>query len=295
MRLSEFSKVTIDDGPDFREHFSRFVPEHSDYLHSIMVSWSHYMDYRYLWKNGSLIILTEHEGIRRLRPPVGEFDPDLFTETMELAREKDMEHVLSMVGIRTKEAMLDRFSNLEFIPHRNYFDYVYQASDLAELPGKGYLKVRNYLNKFRRENDYSMESIGDNNIEDVKEFLRRWCMQKGCNDDPFLITERQATMTSLENLTDLALSGSAIRIGDRIEALSIFEEMAPDMAVIHYEKANFDIWGLYQAINNEAAIILSEKYDFINRESDMGVPGLRKAKMKYRPHHMLEVFHTVIA
>jgi hypothetical protein len=65
-----------------------------------------------------------------------------------------------------------------------------------------------------------------------------------------------------------------------------------DPAVIHYEKANFDIAGLYQAINNEVALVLKDRYTYIDRESDMGEEGLRRAKMKYRPHQMLEIYHA---
>jgi len=104
--------------------------------------------------------------------------------------------------------------------------------------------------------------------------------------------ERQATMYSLDNMEEMGLSGTTIRIDDSIQALSIHERMREDMVVIHYEKANFDIMGLYQAINNEVALLNRERYEFINRESDMGVPGLRKAKKKYGPDHMLNVFHA---
>ena len=67
--------------------------------------------------------------------------------------------------------------------------------------------------------------------------------------------------------------------------------MTSEMAVVHYEKGSPDYDGIYKAINQETAKILQKNFIFINRESDMNIPGLRKAKMSYHPHHMVEVFN----
>jgi hypothetical protein len=284
----------MDHKEDIKKVWRKHPPEHSDYLHSIMMAWSHYMDYEIAWLGDSIVFMTELEGKKRLRPPIGPDAMDHLQEVIDLARSNDFEHELSMIGAKMSCQIEQRREDARFLKNRDYSEYVYLSSDLADLPGKKYLKVRNYLNKFRRENRYQVEPIDDGNIEEVKEFLRRWCIQKGCNEDPFLIMERQATMYSLENIKELDLSGSTIRIDDDIQALSIYEEMRQDMLVIHYEKANFDIQGLYQAINNEVALLNRSGYKYINRESDMGVPGLRKAKKKYGPDHMLEVGNLVI-
>lgn len=292
MRITDFRQVTMEDAEDFRNLYTQHPPEHSDYMHSIMIAWSHYMDYEICWAGDSMVIMTELEGKKRLRPPVGKDAMDHLDEVLELAGTQDFEHVLSMIGEETLSRIKELKPELKFIGHRDYAEYIYRTSDLADLPGKRYLKVRNYLNKFRRENNYQLENIDGGNISEVKDFLRRWCIQKGCKEDPFLIMERQATMFSLENMEELGLSGSVIRIDDSIEALSMYEKMSNSMLVTHYEKANFEIQGLYQAINNEVALLHRNSYEFMNRESDMGVPGLRKAKKKYGPDHMLEVHHA---
>ena len=129
-------------------------------------------------------------------------------------------------------------------------------------------------------------------MEDVRKFLDRWCLWKDCESDPLLENERKAIMYSMSHFFDLGLSGLVIRLDDNIEALAVYEEMNPDTAIIHYEKASPDYDGIYKAINQETAKKLQNDYKFINRESDMGLPGLRKAKMSYRPNHMVEVFHV---
>ena len=89
----------------------------------------------------------------------------------------------------------------------------------------------------------------------------------------------------------MKFSGIAIRINDAIESIAVFETMNKDTAIVHYEKGSPDYDGIYKAINQETANILQKNYKFINRESDMDIPGLRKAKLSYRPHHMIEVFN----
>ena len=87
------------------------------------------------------------------------------------------------------------------------------------------------------------------------------------------------------------MSGIVIRIAGTIEAIAVYEAMNHDTAVVHYEKGSPDFDGIYKVINQETAKILQEDFKFINRESDMNLPGLRKAKMSYRPHHMVEIFN----
>ena len=93
----------------------------------------------------------------------------------------------------------------------------------------------------------------------------------------------------MENFFELKLSGIVMLIEDKIEAIAVYEKINPETAVVHYEKGSPDYDGIYKAINQETAKILQNKVKLINRESDMGISGLRKAKTSYRPHHMIQV------
>ncbi len=287
--LMDFTPVTFDDINDIRSHYRNYPPEHSDYLPGTMLSWGNYMSYSKAWAGDSLVIMTEHDGRRLIRPPVGPPDLELLDDIIRLSRELKLDLGLSMVGTNTLTWAKKARPELEFVPHRDYFEYVYLSSALADLSGKRYLNVRNYLNKFRRENEHSVESIDGGNIEDVKDFLTRWCVQRGCKDEVFLLHEREANHLALDHLEELGMGGLVVRVRGRVEAFSIFEEMTSDMVVIHYEKADQGMTGLYQAINNAAANHLRGRYTYINRESDMGIEGLRNVKERYGPDHMLEV------
>ena len=292
LELSDFKPVDLGSRDEIISHFSRFPPLHSDYSFSTMFCWSDYMAYNYHIKDDSLLLMTECKGEVYFRPPHGPPAPDILEEVMDLAGRSDAQYNLSMAAPSMAEWIRKDFPDLKLLRHRDFADYVYLSGDLADLNGKRYLKIRNYLNKFTKENDFTVERISRVDFDEVRDFLERWCEQKGCGQEPLLKSENKAVKKALEHFFDLELGGLAIRIGTEVEAFSLFEPLDKDSAVIHFEKANQDFKGIYQAINNEAAKMIRDDFEFINRESDMGIEGLRKAKMKYRPHHMVDVYHV---
>jgi hypothetical protein len=291
--LDGYRTLELEDIDVIKRHYREYPPMHSDYVFSTMFSWSDYMTYGYQIVDGNLLIMTECGGQKYLRPPHGRPDPDLLDEITDLARSLGTRELMTMADIRMKEWISLAREDMHFTPQRDYFDYVYLSGDLADLGGKKYIKIRNYLNRFHRSYEYTVEDISRDDFREVKDFLERWCEQKGCGDDPLLEFEKKAVNRALNHIFDLDLSGLAIRIDGEIQAFSLYEMLYDDTALVHFEKGDQDFIGIYQAINNETAKRLSGEVNYINRESDMGVEGLRRAKMKYRPHHMLEVFNVL--
>jgi len=289
--IDDFKPVTLEDKNLFDKHYERYPPVHSDYVFTTIISWMEYAKYHYLFLKNNLIIMTKLRNELKFRPPVGKYDTDLFRQVFKLAKREGDIYPLSLIDTQSRDCLSKDYPKLEFTPHRDYFDYVYLASDLAELPGTSYGKIRNRLNKFRRNYAYTTEKITEINMDEVRAFLKRWCLWKDCKSDPLLENERKAIIYSNDNFFELGLSGIAIRIDGEIEAISVYEKMTPNTVVVHYEKGTPSYDGIYKAINTETAKIIQKEYKFINREPDMGLPGLRKAKMSYRPHHMVEVFH----
>ncbi len=289
--LEDFQPITLKDKHLFDEHYSKFPPNHSENTHTTLVSWNHYVQSYYLTVKDNLIIMTKPDDQVRLRPPSGKRNPDVLKRVVEIAEESGTAYLLVLIDNQDKDWISKLYPEMKFTQHRDYFDYVYLASDLAELKGKKYLKIRNKLNKFNKHYDYKIEPLCDSNIAEIKEFLQRWCIWKDCESDPILDNERIAILNTIKHCFDLELEGIALRIDDEIEAVSVFESMSAEMAVIHFEKAMPDFEGLYQVINKEAAKILAENHGFINRQSDLGIDGLRTAKMRYHPHHMIEAQH----
>jgi len=291
LKLENFKTLTLDDKTIFDEQYEQYPPTHSDYVFTTLISWMEYSRYQYMILEDNIILMSQIENQIRFRPPIGERNKEVFDQVLQLAKQQKTEYAFGMIDQETKLWMEQNYPDLIFYPHRDFFDYVYQASNLAELTGSAYSKIRNRLNKFKNNNVYTVENIDENNIDETQEFLHRWCLWKDCESDPILENEKKAVLFSMDHFFELGLSGIAIRIKNEIEAISVFEKMNPDTAVVHYEKGSPDYDGIYKAINQETAKILQKQVKYINRESDMNLPGLRRAKMSYHPNRMVEVFH----
>jgi hypothetical protein len=117
-----------------------------------------------------------------------------------------------------------------------------------------------------------------------------WCRLRECVEKPDLLAEDYAVRDALTHFEELGYQGGVILINSAVEAFSLGETLNRDTAVIHIEKANPDILGLYAAINQLFCLNAWSEVTYINREQDMGVEGLRKAKESYYPHHMVNKY-----
>lgn len=289
LSTSDFKPVTLADRDFFVKHYQRFPQSHSDNTFTNMVCWNDYAHYRYAYVEDCIILCSTIAELTRFRPPIGPYNPDLLRDVLRLAAESEEEKPFVILDPKTKDWMAGLYPNLEFHPERRYFEYVYLATELAELPGKGFLTIRHQLNKFTKTCSPQIEKIGESNISEIKEFLEQWCDWKDCDSDPALASEKGAVSFAVSHYRELELSGLAIRSNGKIGAMSLFEGLNKDTALVHFEKGLPDCKGIYRAINAETARILARDYTYINRESDMGVVGIREAKMRYHPHHMVEV------
>ncbi len=286
---SSFQPVSLIDRELFARHYQRYPQVHSDNTFTNMVCWNSYAHYRYANLDGCLLLSSTIDGNTRYRPPIGPHDPHLLADLLHLSCQSDDDYPIVILDPDSLKWISGLYPELQFYPKRDYFDYVYLAADLAELPGKKYLTIRHQLNRFQKNCQPQMEMISEDNIREISDFLDLWCDWKDCDSDPVLAGEKAAVEYALAHYRDLGLSGLAIRAEGKIGAISLFEGLNSDTALVHFEKGLPDCKGIYRAVNAETARILAGKFTYINRESDMGVPGIREAKTRYHPHHMVEV------
>ncbi len=167
-------------------------------------------------------------------------------------------------------------------------DYIYRTEDLARLEGRKYAKKRNLLKQFEREyvetNRCAAEVIGAATSEHVA-FIEKWCEQNGCEEtDSLLACDRRSAIDQLQNFDTYDLSGLTLRIDGHIAGLAIASRLTGEMGVLTVEKALSEHKGLYQYLDREAAReLFLGTYAYINKESDMGVPGLAQSKRSYYP------------
>ncbi len=290
LSIDDFKPLTLQDKSLFDNHYKKFPPFHSDQLFTTMISWNEYAHYHYTLIKNRLIIMTIINNQVQFRPPIGMHDREIFYQVLRLAKNVESNYPLCLIDHTSKVYLTKNFPHLEFIPQRGYFDYVYLSSNLAKLEGEKFRKIRNRLNKFKNKNIYTSEDISKENMAEIKKFLKRWCLWRDCKSDNLLKNEKKAIMYSMKHFFNLGLLGLVIRVNEKIEAISVYEEMDDETVVIHYEKGSPYYDGIYKAINQEVAERVFTRYRYINRESDMDIPGLRQAKMSYRPNHLIKVF-----
>jgi hypothetical protein len=179
---------------------------------------------------------------------------------------------------------------------RDLEDYLYSGDDLRQLKGRKYHSKRNHLSNFRKNYpDYVYEPVTVEMLDDVWEYIERWCAQKECNGkfSDGLICEKKAIREALDYFEQLPFKGAVIRIDGQIEAFTMGEMLNADTVVIHVEKANGIINGLYGAINQEFLLHEWPEVAFVNREEDTGDEGLRKAKQSYYPVDLVKKYKGV--
>jgi len=290
LNLTDFKPVSLKDRDLFLNHYEHYPQVHSDNTFTNMVCWNNYANYKYAKIEDSIVLSTTLDKKTRYRPPIGPKDPDLLADLLELAKKSDDEYPLFIMDPENKERISELYPDLKMYPERKYFEYVYRATDLAELPGKKYLTMRRQLHQFQRICLPIVEPLSNDCAMEVLEFLDHWCDWKDCDSDPVLVNEKEAILFAISHYNELKLSGLIIRVAGKIGAMSIFEGLNKDTALVHFEKGLPDCKGIYRAINSETAKILEKDFVYVNRESDMGVEGIRQAKMRYHPDHMVEVY-----
>ena len=292
LTLDDFAPVTLADNELFRRQYEHYPQVHSDNTFTNMVSWNHYAHYRRALVRGSTVISSAIEGRLRFRAPVGPDDPELLGDLFALARAESPGERFFVLEPGARDRIAALRPGLPLHPAREIFEYVYRSADLADLPGKGFLTIRRHINRFHRNCSNEVEPIGPANLEDVRVFVNRWCNWKNCETDAVLTAERQAVLFAIAHFQELGLSGLAIRVEGEVAAMAIYERLNAQTALVHFEKGLPECEGIYKAINQETALRLRDDFRYINRESDMGVPGLREAKSRYHPDHMVLAWYA---
>ena len=169
------------------------------------------------------------------------------------------------------------------------WDYVYNSSDLTELSGRKYHGKRNHLKKISGD-EYEYTELSDADIDDCLSFAVNSYNMNRAYDDHSQVCEQFAIDTYFRYYHELGLCGGVLRKNGKVIAFTIGERLNSDTFGVHIEKADPSIEGAYPAINNFFARAHASHLRYINREEDLGIEGLRKAKQSYHPVFMIEKY-----
>ena len=245
--------------------------------------------------DGRLIVQSQYDR-RCVYPfPVGEGDLKTALDAIIAdARERGIPCYLTSLKPEECELVESLYpASFSFHSARDNFDYVYDINALADLKGRKYQKKRNHLNGFRKANpDIAFIPIEEADKEALTAMLEQWYTRRTeANPDMDFHLEQVAIGRALRFREELGMEGLVLLVEGKIAAFTLGSRMNEDTFDIHFEKALDE--AAYPAINQAFAAHLREKYPevkWLDREDDMGLEGLRKAKLSYNPDMMVEKY-----
>ena len=294
------------------DHFQRLKPffvnqqyELCDYCLTNILAWStdEYRPHGAIDDN-SLIIAAEYKtspADRHLILPIGPPDhyPPARLHALAQATGYDKYWL-------TPESYISRYGTEEV---ETYFfvreqkgctDYIYRTSDLINLAGNKYAKKRNLIKQFTEEYITSRRTVHEpitaKNSLQCLDFIEEWCARRKCEEkgDYWFACEKDAALNVIRNIERFDAKGIILRIDGTINALAVASPLTRNMGVLQFEKAFENIKGLYQYFDNLCCRLLLKDYIYVNKESDLNLPGLIQSKKSYHPIRYVKSYEMTL-
>ncbi|MBQ6401729.1 MAG: DUF2156 domain-containing protein [Firmicutes bacterium] len=302
-------RITIEDRETLEKYLNGFEYKTSGLSFSAQYMWRDINQFSWDMVGDYMCIagishLELEEGIELpfLFPPLtatGEYDPKKLRETILEAKaifDRDGHPFsLRLVPFHLMEIIREAVPELRWQDDRPNYDYIYLTQDLIDLKGRAFHGKKNHLNYFKKTYDYEYVDLTSDMADEAMTFIDEFNQRKDVPDHEMemLKMEERAMEDVFRNIEAVGYSAGAILIDGKIQAIAIGGQLGGNMITEHVEKANTEFRGLYQAINNEFCRNVASRAKYINREEDMGIPNLRKAKLSYRPCKLLEKYIAV--
>lgn len=280
--MLEFKPIELKDKELIEKYFKRENHFLCEYCFTDLFIWGKHYNTQYAESDGFLYIRSDNEEYDCYTVPDGEGDFKKAMEKLfEYTDQKGKQWIFVSIYKEQKE-MLEKYypGKFEFEENRDNADYVYLAEKLASLSGKKLHKKKNHVNRFYKEYEgrWSYEPLNDDNIREFFGYQLDWCE----NDSAFL-GELCAASIALKNYKALGIVGGILRVDGKIVAVTLGSKSFDDTMIVHIEKADYNINGAYQVINQQFVLNHCQDVKYVDREEDLGIEGLRKAKESYYP------------
>lgn len=288
--MLEFKQPELKDKPAADQIYYNLNYRLCDFSFGNIFIWRNYYKTKIAFFHNFLIVRYNFKDKLYYLFPAGSGDTHEVIKLMKQdADENGEEFVMTAITPEMKARLDDLFPDkFDYKEQRANFDYIYHSENLIQLAGKKYHSKRNHITRFNALGNWTYELISDDNIEDCAKMNDEWCKINGCGKEPTLNAESCAVRQSFKYYRELCFNGGLLRLDGKIIAFSMGEKLCGDTYVVHIEKALPDYEGAYTAINQQFSEHNCGQYTYINREDDVGIEGLRKAKLSYYPAILLE-------
>lgn len=285
----DFKAVEIGDRALIQPFLDAAGRASSDYNFANLYAWGEI--YGLSWKvhRDRLLIYSGKDDV--LLMPVGApVEPGELCALSDAFRGRGKSGDFSLVGAEFVERNPSLAGHFDLRADPDNADYVYATKALVELKGNKLHKKKNLLSQFRRNNPASRcEAMTKRHAGECFRLAEKWCEERSCEEVGFT-HETSAMKRAFDRFEELGLQGLVLFADGRLAGFSIFDRLNRTTADIHFEKYDPEIKGSAQAINWETARFLQPSYEYLNREQDLGIEGLRKAKQSYCPAFTVKTY-----
>jgi len=286
----EFKKLCLEDKNIIDKYINPYKFLSCEYSFTSLYIWKDACNIKYtIYKDALIIKKKDFEGNLYFMQPLGYTDKNL-GEIIEALKEYREENSMKYLFKDLEESFIEKINALHYKKDefcikedRDNFDYLYEAKKLMTFSGKKLHSKKNHYNFFVKNYDYELVSIDNEKvIKDVILAAEKW-YEDTDEKDIKLYYELLAIKDIVKNMRILNLIGLAVYVDGVLSAFSIGESLNDKLAVIHIEKGDTKIQGIYSFIARTFIDKCFNNAEIINREQDLGIEGLRKSKMSYYP------------
>lgn len=288
----DFSPVHIEDKALIQKYTDKYQPESCEYSFANIYCWKE--PYNNLWSiyKDRLVV---YDGVNQTSfMPLGKkMAPHELAAFSKCMKKRGLGPDIGVVPSEYIENHPEVERYYTVVDERDSAEYIYSVEALCDLKGVKLHKKKNLISQFHRKYpNFSVAPMTDTLISKVK-LLADQIYNSHERFLPGIENEHIALMQAFDNFDRIGLEGLVVNIGDDLVAFSVFSALNDDMYDIHFEKSCHQFKGAAQVINHETAKVLREKCRYVNREQDLGIQGLRQAKMSYDPETLYTV-HTLV-
>jgi hypothetical protein len=278
--------LDLSDKPLLDSLFRQLQPRVSELTFAGLFLFRKAHEYRLAMLDSSLVILGRgYDGRGYFLPPLGGDIPAALAQLFAAGEELyGADELFAAAGLKGGQ--------LEVTADRDSFDYLYLRDDLARLPGNRFHKKKNRINYFMARHQHQSDIFSARYLDGCMALLCEWGRTAEVEGNRSFRLELEATAEALVKADLLGLEGVVVTVAGAVKAFAIGERLNSETAVCHFEKADPFMEGLSQLVNRDFAARLFQECRYINREQDLGEPGLRNAKLSYHPQELVRKYRA---
>ncbi|MCH4889860.1 DUF2156 domain-containing protein [Acidaminobacter sp. JC074] len=287
-KKAEMKKLDIEDKKVIKGRLTDFQIQASELSFTNLYAWRNKYQFHYMILNDFLWLVNIKEDIYYLSQPIGNYeDIEGLYQSINFMKDylKDRPFIMKKVEEKFVDILMKSSLSSTFKAIRDDYDYLYDYTGMKELSGKTYRKKKNHINQFLKKYTWHYEVMSEKNFADVKRICDLWF--DDVND------EKMALDDVLDHFDYLDVTGGVLYVENKPVSFIIGERLNQDTLVIHFEKGDNNYHGVYPMVFHE---YIQDKlgFKYINREQDLGIPGLRKSKLSYHPVDFVKKYNVTI-